>query len=160
MHLQADKQARDVLQRAIRAKGGADRLRSVRTVVATGTLTVRSPQPVEARTTAYIQYPDKFRVDAALPNGEVTQVYAAGEAWRSDPSGVHDLDAQEREALRNNASRDLVSLLLREFEGTHFLRASAKPSATQWLPFGGGVATSAGIVVVMIGRNMPTCSPM
>jgi zinc protease len=109
--------ARALLQRAIRAKGGADRLRAVRTIVATGILAVRSPQPVEARTTAYIQYPDKFRVDAALTNGEVTQVLAAGEAWRKDPSGVHDLDAQERDALRSNAARDLVSLLLRAAEG-------------------------------------------
>jgi len=109
--------ARAVLERAIRAKGGADRLRALRTVVATGTLTVRSPQPVEARTTAYIQYPDKFRVDATLPNGEVTQVLAAGEAWRKDPSGVYDLAAQERDALRGNAARDLVSLLLRAADG-------------------------------------------
>jgi zinc protease len=115
--IEQEPQAQAVLQRAIQAKGGFDRLRRVRTVVLTGTLTVRSAQPIEARTTSYIEYPDRFRVDAKLPDGDVTQVLAGGDAWMSDPTGVHDLPAPARESLRSNASRDLVSLLLRAADG-------------------------------------------
>lgn len=106
-----------VLQRAIDAKGGLERLRAIRSVVMRGTVIVRSPQPIEARTTSYIQYPDRFRQDAKLPRGEMTQVYADGAAWVKDPSGIHDVTPQERDRLRRNASRDIVSLLLKAAQG-------------------------------------------
>ena len=122
---QQQRQAQSVLQRAIQAKGGAERLRAVKTVVMTGTTTVRSPRPIEARTTSYIEYPGRFRMDARLPSGDLTQVLAEGDAWTSDAAGVHDLPAAERDNLRSNASRDLVSLLLRAADG--ILRARLVP---------------------------------
>jgi len=75
---QEGQRAQRVLQRAIEAKGGADRLRRVRTVVMKGTIT--TPGGITLPTTSYIAYPDKVRVDARLPNGDLTQVHAGGEA--------------------------------------------------------------------------------
>ncbi len=122
---QQQREAQTVLQRAIQAKGGADRLRAVKTVVMTGTMTVQAPQPIQARTTSYIEYPNRFRVDATFPNGDVTQVLSGGDAWMRDPGGVRDLQAAERDTLCRNASRDLVSLLLRAVDGK--LRARLLP---------------------------------
>jgi zinc protease len=112
-----DAKAQAVLQRAIQAKGGADRLRAVRTVVMTGVMTVQSRPPVEARMTNYIQFPDKFRADAKLPNGDLTQVFADGDAWMQAANGVHDVQGQTKDALRATIQRDLVSLLLSAADG-------------------------------------------
>ncbi len=116
-----------VLQHAIRAKGGMDRLRGIHTVVMHGTVTVRSPKPIAAETTSYIEYPGRFRQDSKFANGEVTQVYADGEAWMRDPSGVHDVTPQERDSLRSSASRDVVSLLLKAADGRLAMRLTAAP---------------------------------
>ncbi len=122
--------AEAVLQRAIQAKGGAERLRRIHTVVMHGTVTVRSPQPIEARTTSYIEYPERFRQDAQLPHGDVTQVYADGQAWIKDSSGVREVTAQQRDSLRSNASRDILSLLLKAADGRLTVRLIA-PSPGQ-----------------------------
>ncbi len=131
--------ARAVLQHAIQAKGGAERLRAIRTVVFSGTTTIKSPQAVEARFTSYVQYPDHFRMDATLPNGVLTQVLAGADAWMKDPSGVHDLPASMTEALRNNVSRDLVSLLLRAADGKLRVRHidSRDPPVADWVQLAG-----------------------
>jgi hypothetical protein len=71
---QEGQQAQRVLQRAIQAKGGADRLRRVRTVVMKGTIT--APGGFTLQATSYIAYPDRFRMAARLPNGDLTQVHA------------------------------------------------------------------------------------
>ncbi len=120
-------EARAVLQRAIDAKGGIERLRALRTLVAVGTTTVQSPRPIRADTTTYVEYPSRFRVDARLPNGEIVQVLTGQDAWMKDPSGVHELPPAERDSLRHNASRDVVSLLLRAIDGS--VRARLVPAA-------------------------------
>ncbi len=120
--------AEAVLQHAIRAKGGADRLRGIHTVVMRGTVTVRSPKPISAQTTSYIEYPGRFRQDSKFANGDVTQVYADGEAWMRDPSGVHDVTPQERDSLRSSTSRDIVSLLLSAADGRFTIRLVAPPA--------------------------------
>jgi len=126
---QQQREAQAVLRRAIRAKGGADRLRAVRTVVLSGTMIVQTPQPIHAQMTSYIEYPDRFRVDAKLPNGDLTQVLAGSDAWMRDAAGVHDLAPAGRDNLRSNASRELVSLLLRAAEGKLRTRlVSAEPA--------------------------------
>jgi outer membrane lipoprotein-sorting protein len=106
-------QAERVLQHAIRAKGGIERLRSIRTIRATGTMTVATGgEPMKVGMTTYVEYPGRFRLDAVLPGGEVTQVYADGRAWTKDPSGVRVLEGAALEGLRASASRDTLLLLL------------------------------------------------
>ena len=107
-----------IIERAISAKGGADALRSVRTVAAAGTTTLATPQgPVRAETMTYIDYPDRFRVEATLPDGEVTQTFSAGDAWVSDPDGVRDATADMRVEFQGSVNRDLVKLLPRAAAG-------------------------------------------
>ncbi len=109
--------ARAILDRAIRAKGGEPALRAIKTIVMTGTMLVAAPKPITAQTTSYIEYPDRFRLDAGLPAGEVTQVYAAGDAWMKDQAGVHDVPPPGRENLAASVSRDIIALLLGAADG-------------------------------------------
>jgi predicted Zn-dependent peptidase/outer membrane lipoprotein-sorting protein len=107
-----------VIGQAIDAKGGIEVLRAVRTIVATTATTLETPQgPVRAETRTYIEYPDRFRVEAQLPVGEVVQVFAGGEVWMRDPSGIHQAPPAMREEFRASVDRDLVALLRRAADG-------------------------------------------
>jgi hypothetical protein len=60
----------------------------------------------------WIEYPDRFRVDATMPGGKVSQVYADGRFWVEGPTGVKEMDAQGAATIRANVDRDVVRVLL------------------------------------------------
>ena len=114
----AHERALAVVTRAIVAKGGAERLRSVRTVTAMGNTTMYTPTgPVAAETMTYFEYPERFRVEVDLPSGRLVQVYADGQAWLQSPEGVQDAPPTLRDDFQASARRDLISLLLRATAG-------------------------------------------
>ena len=107
-----------LVARAVAAKGGASRLRSVRT------LRVQAVTTVEARgsrtefpATTSIRYPGGFRSDSQLPGGRLIQVFNAGVAWFQDAGGVHDAPAGMAEQMRAAVQRDSVMLLLALADG-------------------------------------------
>jgi len=105
--------ARAVLDRVIAAMGGLDALRNVKTVVARQTVSTPTPRgPVETETTSYIQYPDKFRVEAKTPVGMLASGFDGKAAWARDPAGVHDAPPEMTEEARKNLTRDVIRLLL------------------------------------------------
>jgi hypothetical protein len=114
-----DDGAKDLVDRAIRAKGGLDKLRSIRTVRITSTTTVlgSSAGRVDVPTTIYIRYPGAFRVDAELPVGTVVQAFNAGRYWIHDPGGVRDVSSRDAEEIRGNVQRDTVALFLALADG-------------------------------------------
>jgi hypothetical protein len=101
--------AQELLDKAIAAKGGLEKLRDVRTIVARQVL---SNQGAETETVNYIEYPDRFRVEAA---GTV-QGFDGTQAWAQDQRGVHDLPTA-RDA-RASLRRDVIALLLAAKNGT------------------------------------------
>jgi zinc protease len=110
--------ARELVAQAVAAKGGVEKLRSVKTVKATSrTILQTSRGPVTAETVTYIGYPDRFRVEARLPMGEIVQTYAAGEAWVKDPTGLHVAPPPVAAEFRGSVARDLIPLLLRAESG-------------------------------------------
>lgn len=141
-----DRQARAILERAIVAKGGLEKLRSIRRLRATATTTVMMPQgPVTVETRTVIAYPDRFRVEGDLPNGRFVQVYTAGQAWVLDPNGVRDAPPAMRDDLRAGMQRDTIRLLLDAYDGAIKVRAlpdvtspdgSRQPSLEFTLPGG------------------------
>jgi zinc protease len=114
--------ARTWLDKAIAAKGGLQKLKSVRTVHAEATVTALHAPPFPTITS--IQYPDRFRVEADTPSGTVVQVFASGRYWIQDPSGVKELTAAESAAIRAAVERDSVSVLIKAAAGTLTLRTS------------------------------------
>ncbi|HVC21009.1 MAG TPA: insulinase family protein [Vicinamibacterales bacterium] len=118
-----------IIAQAVRAKGGLAVLQHVRTVVAAATTTVMTPQgPVATDTTTYIRYPDRFRVEAHLPGGEVVQVYDAGHAWMKGPDGVHDAPDAVTRGFHDSVRHDLIRLLVGAASGR--LLARGLPDVT------------------------------
>ncbi len=105
--------AKTVVMRAVEATGGLARLQAVKTLAATATTVLYSPDgQLRADTRTYIEYPDRFRVEAALPVGTMIQTYADGLAWIKDPNGVHDAPDGMRDQIRMSVRRDLIALLV------------------------------------------------
>jgi zinc protease len=103
-----------LLDRAIAAKGGIEKLRALKTIVARQTQASQRPEgPTTVETTNYIQYPDRFRVEAP----DVVQGYDGTRSWMKDRRGVHDApDTQAREAAAS-LRRDVVALLVAAKDG-------------------------------------------
>jgi zinc protease len=115
----SDDSAEAVIDRAIAAKGGLEKLRSIKTIVVKQTLVTQAPQG-ESRvdTTNYIQYPDRFRIETNTPNGQMLQGYDGAQAWMKNQGRVYDAaEAQAREA-KAGLRREVVSLLLAAKDGT------------------------------------------
>jgi len=116
--------ARELVRRAVEAKGGLAKLKNVKTVVAEAKTTFRMDQGnLESVTTTYVMYPDKFRVDANVGGAEVVQVYNAGDAWQKDPNGVREAPEPTKEEFGASVRRDTIPLLIAAAEGTVDVRA-------------------------------------
>jgi hypothetical protein len=103
----------DLVRKAIAAKGGAARLRSITTVqVETSTRLETDQGPRTFPAVTSIQYPDRYRIEADTPAGRLVQVYADGAYWIEDARGVHDAPDSVRAEIRAAVQRDLVPLLL------------------------------------------------
>jgi zinc protease len=112
----ADERAKAValVDRAIAAKGGLEKLRALKTIVAKQTQASKRPDGESlVETTNYIQYPDRFRIEAP----DVLQVFDGTRAWIKDRRGVQEgPEAVAREAALA-MRRDVVALLLAVKDG-------------------------------------------
>jgi zinc protease len=120
-----------LLDKAIAAKGGLDRLKGIRTVRSEATMTAQSPGgPVPFPVVTSIEYPDRFRVDARMPGGTVAQVYADGRFWIEDARGVRELPEDARAQIRGSIERDVVRVLLGAASGSLIVREVDSNSET------------------------------
>jgi zinc protease len=104
-----------LLDRAIAAKGGLEKLRGIRTIIARQTLT---NQGAQTESVNYIEYPDHFRIEA----GGTIQGFDGAQAWAQDSRGVHDVPAAVARDARASLRRDTVALLLAAKAGTLAVR--------------------------------------
>jgi hypothetical protein len=109
--------ARLLLDQAIAAKGGLEKLRAVKTIVARQKLSNPVVEGQSTETTNYIQYPDQFRIEMQLPDGAVVQAYDGAQAWTKDRRGTREAPELVREA-RASLRRDTISLLLAAKDGS------------------------------------------
>jgi len=110
----ADPKARALVLKAIDAKGGIEKLRRLKTVTATADTVLTLPQgPVQAQTITYIEYPDRFVVEARTPMGKLVQAYVDGDAWVVTPSGTQPAPEPMKREFKAGARRDVAALLLR-----------------------------------------------
>jgi hypothetical protein len=106
--------AQDLVALAVRAKGGAEKLRSIKTLKAAATMrvSVGGSAPVDVEIVTSIKYPGSFRTDASTPAGPLAQVFQNGEFWVSDARGTREAPASVADEMRNRVQRDAVGLLL------------------------------------------------
>ena len=108
-----DPAARDLIDRAVRAKGGLTLLRGIKTVKSASVTTFATPQGVRSvSATTYVRYPAQFRMDARGPEGLVIQTFDNGVVWVADDSGARDAPPQFAGILKAGVQRDIVSMLL------------------------------------------------
>ncbi len=115
--------AKALLNKAIAAKGGLAKLQGIKTVRSEGTTTARlesGSAPVAMVTS--IEYPDRFRVDAEMPDGRVAQVYVDGRFWVIDPGGVKELPPEARGPVQAIVQRDTVRVLVNAAAGKLIVR--------------------------------------
>jgi zinc protease len=109
---------RALVDRAVRGKGGLERLRSVRTIHAeSDTLIETQDGTVAVPTTIRVMYPGGFRIDAEMPTGAVAQVFDSGTYWVKDARGVSVAPDEAAAAMRSNVQRDPIALLVALADG-------------------------------------------
>src|SRR5581483_6667917 len=109
---------------AIAAKGGLDKLRAVRTIVVSQTLTSTSGERTSsAESTNYIQYPGRFRIETKTPQGLVVQGFDGIDTWIKDARGVQRGPESLARDARDGLRRDVLALLLAAKDGNVTPRA-------------------------------------
>jgi hypothetical protein len=102
-----------LLDRAVAAKGGLEKLRGLKTLVAHQNVTVQSAaQPASFDTVNYIGYPDRLRIETKLPGGMNVQACDGREVWVKDQRGVRTEPDPVLRQVRNSLRRDVISLLV------------------------------------------------
>ena len=120
---------------AVQAKGGLEKLRSIKTVKADATLWIDAAGGrVEVPTTTWIRYPDAFRVDAQMPNGPVSQVLVGDSYWVRDGRGIVTAPEDVARDLRGSVQRDAIRLLLALADKTAGLQRAMVDVGGQKMP--------------------------
>ncbi len=105
--------AKAVVLRVAAASGGLAVLQSVKTVRATASTVLSTPDgPLRAETRTYVEYPARFRVDARVPKGEIVQAYADGAAWIKDALGPRDAPQPMKDEFAASVRRDWIALIV------------------------------------------------
>jgi zinc protease len=124
-----------LISEAVQAKGGLEKLRSVKTVKADATVWIDSAGGrLEIPTTTWIRYPDAFRLDAQMPAGPVSQVLVGDSYWIRDARGVKTAPEEIARDLRGNIQRDTIQLLLALTERVALLHQVAVEIGGQTMP--------------------------
>jgi zinc protease len=114
----------DLLLRVVQTKGGLAALKGIRTVVVDADMSVTTPRgPTLIPTKTYVEYPDKFRVDATFAGQQNIQAYNGGSAWVRDPAGVSAAPAAMRNDFAATVRRDTFPLLIAASEGKLAVRS-------------------------------------
>jgi hypothetical protein len=109
----ADPASRELIDRALRAKGGVALLRGVKTVKSTSVTTFATPQGARrVSATTYVRYPAQFRMDARGPEGLIIQTFDNGAVWVADDGGAREAPPQFAGILKAGVQRDIISMLL------------------------------------------------
>jgi zinc protease len=118
-----DDGATALLDRVIAATGGIEKLRAIRNVTARQTVTNIGPNgPVDAESTSYIAYPDRFRVETKVPEGTLVSAFDGVSVWTRDPQGIHEAPAATAVEAKSGLRRDVIALLVAAANGTARVR--------------------------------------
>jgi hypothetical protein len=108
-----------MLDKVIAAKGGLDRLRALKSIVARQTQASQRPDGMSTvETTNYIEYPNHLRVES---QGQV-QAYDGARVWMKDNRGLHEAQEMFVREMAAGLRRDVVALLLAATNGTMAVR--------------------------------------
>ena len=104
--------AKEVLAAAVEAHGGLERLQTVKNVVMEGRTTANSPMgQMQMDGKSYYVYPDKFRQDIKMPQGEMGYVFDGTIGFARTPMGIQPLPPDMLNAFKDSVFRETIWLL-------------------------------------------------
>ena len=104
--------AKEVLAAAVEAHGGIEKLQAVKNIVMEARATANSPMgQMQMEGKSYYLYPDKFRQDVKLPQGEMGYVYDGTSGFANTPMGVQPLPPDMLNAFKDGVFRETIWLL-------------------------------------------------
>ena len=103
--------AKEILAAAVDAHGGLEKLQAVKNIVMGGHTTANSPTGPEIEGTSYYVYPDKFRQDLKMPQGETTYVFDGTSGFVLTPMGVQPIPPQMADTFKDAVFREPLWLL-------------------------------------------------
>jgi hypothetical protein len=111
--------AKAIVQQAVTAMGGAQKLSEVKELVSTGKLTLQTPMgELSGDTKTEVVFPDKFRSTIALPMGDVVQSFDGTTAAMTMGGQPMDLPpAMVNEMRRGITTAGGITLLLKALSG-------------------------------------------
>ena len=104
--------AKEVLAAAVEAHGGLEKLQTVKNIVMEARATANSPMgQMQMEGKSYYVYPDKFRQDVKLPQGEMGYVFDGTSGFAMTPMGVQPLPPDMLNAFKDGVFRETIWLL-------------------------------------------------
>ena len=104
--------AKEVLAAAAEAHGGLEKLQAVKNIVMEARATANSPMgQMQIEGKSYYLYPDKFRQDVKLPQGEMGYVYDGTSGFANTPMGVQPLPPDMLNSFKDGVFRETIWLL-------------------------------------------------
>ena len=104
--------AKEVLAAAVEAHGGLEKLQAVKNIVMEARATANSPMgQMQVEGKSYYVYPDKFRQDVKLPQGEMGYVFDGASGFAMTPMGVQPLPPDVTNSFKDAVFRETTWLL-------------------------------------------------
>ena len=103
---------KEVLAAAVDAHGGLEKLQAVKNIVMEARATANSPMgQMQIDGKSYYLYPDKFRQDVKLPQGEMGYVFDGTSGFALTPMGVQPLPPDMLNSFKDGVFRETIWLL-------------------------------------------------
>ena len=104
--------AKEILAAAVEAHGGLEKLKSVKNIVMEARASANTPAgPMQVEGKSYYVYPDKFRQDMKMPQGEMAYVFDGTAGFAMTPMGVQPIPPQMANSFKDAVFRENVWLL-------------------------------------------------
>ena len=104
--------AKEILAAAVKAHGGLEKLQAVKNIVMEARASANTPAgPMQVEGKSYYVYPDKFRQDMKMPQGEMAYVFDGTAGFAMTPMGVQPIPPQMANSFKDAVFRENVWLL-------------------------------------------------
>ncbi len=111
---EAAARAKTIVDRAVKAHGGAAKLRAVKDVSSRATMTVTTPNgAVEGQMAVTVRLPSQSRIEMNMLGQSGVQVLNGDKGWASNGNQIQELDAEQTQAMRSGMKTQIVPLLVR-----------------------------------------------
>ena len=104
--------AKEILAAAVEAHGGLEKLQAVKNIVMEASASANTPAgPMQVEGKSYYVYPDKFRQDMKMPQGETVYVFDGISGFVLMPMGVQPIPPQMANTFKDAVFREPLWLL-------------------------------------------------